>query len=251
MVSGAKPSLNLYFSSLATAQIKPRNPPLCRSLGLGTSFALNESSEDDDNDHDFAMAGHAGKEEFIVSGVCSMSTQTESSFFNSPVYLPQEAETDETDGQMCNEKMKFFLDSKNLISKADNLMAEIQSLDNKVTELESKLTDKKKFLFSIEKLKEDNSSVKFYTGYPNFSSLLACFEYFEPKLNQMHYWHGNSSGNSQKFDRGKSKRGHKRSLTHLEEFILVLMRLKLVSLLLIWLIDSEFHLLVLLESFLL
>ena len=228
LVSGAKPSLNLYSSSVATAQTKPRKPPLCRSLGLGlgTSFALNESSEDDDNDHEFAMAGHEGKEELIVSGVCSMSTQTEFSFVNSPVYLPQEAETDETDAQMCNEIMKVFLDSKNLKSRADNLMAEIQSLNNKVIKLESRLADMKKSLFSIEKLKEDNSAVKFYTGYPNFSSLLACFEYFEPKLNQMHYWHGNSSGNSQKSDRGKSKRGRKRSLTHLEEFILVLMRLK-------------------------
>ena len=50
-----------------------------------------------------------------------------------------------------------------------------------------------KSLFSIDKLKYDDGAVKFYTGFPNFSSLESVFEYLAPKLDNISYWRGSKS----------------------------------------------------------
>ena len=111
---------------------------------------------------------------------------------------------------------------KELNSQISSLMMQLEKLEVQVAELE-------KSRFSIDKIKDDNSATKFYTGFPNFSSLFATYEYLEPKLSRMHYWRGSkSSENSNLSYQEKStlKPGQKRCLSHLEEFVLVLMRLK-------------------------
>ena len=72
----------------------------------------------------------------------------------------------------------------------ESLASSVSSLKQHVADLEQQLVQLKRTLFSLEKLRDDDAAVKFYTGFPNFGSLNAVFEYFEPKLECMQYWHG-------------------------------------------------------------
>eukprot|EP00794_Sanderia_malayensis_P013327 gene13326-biopygen10629 len=150
----------------------------------------------------------------------TISTQTDFSFINSPTYLPIDSD------EMKNDIMHSFAKNDDLKSQNADLSAKIAKLETQMEQLESQLAKVRSSLFSIEKLKSDNSATKFYTGFPNFSTLLATFEYFEPKVQQMQYWRGNKFFHSSDPHQSKSSRGPKRSLTHFEQFILVLMRLK-------------------------
>ena len=82
-------------------------------------------------------------------------------------------------------------------------------------------------MFFISKLEHDDAATKFHTGFANFSSLLAMFDYFKPKLQQKHWRRGQKSSETlflQYHEIEASKPGRKRS--YLEELVMVLMRLK-------------------------
>ena len=83
--------------------------------------------------------------------------------------------------------------------------------------------------FSLDKIKDDDAAVLFYTGFPCYEALISFYNYIEPKLSKMQYWKGeNLVKESQPYqvDENKCKPGPSRKLTYLEEFLLVLMRLK-------------------------
>ena len=84
--------------------------------------------------------------------------------------------------------------------------------------------------FSLEKIKDDDSAVRFYTGFPNFSTLFVVFEYFKPKFEHVHYWQGPKSGNKKdpfyQSHTIREKPGPKRKLPLIGEFFLVLVRLR-------------------------
>ena len=42
--------------------------------------------------------------------------------------------------------------------------------------------------FSLEKIKDDNSAILFYTGFPSYEALISFFKYIKPKLEKMQYW---------------------------------------------------------------
>ena len=44
--------------------------------------------------------------------------------------------------------------------------------------------------FSLDKIKDDNSAILFYTGFPCYEALISFFKYLEPKLGKMQYWKG-------------------------------------------------------------
>ncbi|XP_065064833.1 uncharacterized protein LOC135691031 [Rhopilema esculentum] len=116
--------------------------------------------------------------------------------------------------------LSLLSDHTSLKQKVSELQAQVQSLTHLTTEL------KKKF-FSLEKLQSDDSAVKFYTGFPDYSCLVAVFDYLHPKLERMSYWRGSKSSEStQESNANVSRPGRKRKLFFLEEFVFVLMRLK-------------------------
>ena len=79
-------------------------------------------------------------------------------------------------------------------------------------------------------IKHDNDAVRFYTGFPNYSSLLAVFEYVETKFEKIPYRQGPCSLSLTDLSYQKpkecSKPGPKRKLKLIGEFFLVLVRLK-------------------------
>ena len=73
------------------------------------------------------------------------------------------------------------------------------------------------------------TAILFYTGFPSYEALIGFFNYIRPKIPKMQYWKGkNSLKESQPYqtDDNKNKPGPSRKLPLLEEFLLVLMRLK-------------------------
>ena len=83
--------------------------------------------------------------------------------------------------------------------------------------------------FSLDKIKDDNSSILFYTGFPSFKALISSFKNLEPKLAKMLYWKGEHLVRERQpyqEDENKNKPGPSRKLTFLDEFLLVLTRLK-------------------------
>jgi len=78
-------------------------------------------------------------------------------------------------------------------------------------------------------LKNDDSAVRFYTGFPNFDILMDVFSHLLPKLEHITHWRGSDTTVSTEnvSDKSRSsKAGPKSKLSLLEEFVLVLMRLK-------------------------
>ena len=119
----------------------------------------------------------------------------------------------------------------------------VQELHRKIAVLELKLADCEEKLkevqkenemllerqFSLNKIKDDDSAILFYTGFPTYKALISFYNFIEPKLGKMQYWKGqHSTKESQSYqeDNHRKKPGPSRKLTFLDEFLLVLMRLK-------------------------
>lgn len=125
------------------------------------------------------------------------------------------------------------------VSDVDN----ITQLQQKITLLELKLADCEEKLvevkneneillsrqFSLDKIKDDNSAILFYTGFPSYKALMSFYKYIEPKLEKMQYWKGErfiKGSQPYQEDENRKKPGPSRKLSFLDEFLLVLMRLK-------------------------
>ena len=92
----------------------------------------------------------------------------------------------------------------------------------KLTVLENKVLTVKKehdhMQFRLANISHDEKMITFYTGFPSFTTLKTCFEYLGPAVNHLSYKENES-------DACRSGRPH--ILPPMEEFFLVLVRLRL------------------------
>ena len=91
----------------------------------------------------------------------------------------------------------------------------------------SRIKKVKKFL--LEKIKDDPNAVPSYTGFESYDTLIAVLKYLEPKAGRMHFWQGTDKykdGTLKYQNENVNKPGRKRKLSLLEEFFIVLVRLK-------------------------
>ena len=72
--------------------------------------------------------------------------------------------------------------------------------------------------FFVENVAKDDQLITFYTGFPCYESLKACYEYLGPGVNDLKYWGSNNQDISY---------GRKRLLSTFNEYFLVLVRLRL------------------------
>ena len=96
-----------------------------------------------------------------------------------------------------------------------------QELLAEIVELKKKVEESK---FRLENFKHDDKQVLFYTGFQSYSSLMACYNYLGPSVNCLEYWGSKRTDTTQD---DKRPGGRYRSLPPLEEFFLVLVRLRL------------------------
>ena len=70
-------------------------------------------------------------------------------------------------------------------------MQDIESLELKMKELNENLkeTESKcqQQLFCVENIRDDDSKVKFYTGFTTFSALMICFNLLGPSVDNLTY----------------------------------------------------------------
>ena len=81
---------------------------------------------------------------------------------------------------------------------------------------------KERELFRLKHISDDDAKVRFYTGFSTLSELMACFNFLGPSVNHLKYW-----SHTSETDQVKSSSGRKRILSPLEEYFLVMVRLRL------------------------
>ena len=74
--------------------------------------------------------------------------------------------------------------------------------------------------FSISLFCRDDNAIHFYTGLPDYKTFLVCFQFLGDSVNKLQYWYSGKV-------RIQSSRGAPRALTPMNEFFLVLCRLRL------------------------
>ena len=165
----------------------------------------------------------------------SIEVQTDFSYVHAPIYFPSEAEVIVNQDHsysvlptVCNEVAAVSMSFSLFEKKVNMQFQEINRLKLKVIELEEYIEKLNAPQFSLEKIKDDDSAVRFYTGFPNFS--FAVFQYFRPKFEHVLYWQGPKSGNkkdlSYQSQLNSAKPGPKKKLALIDEFFLVFVRLK-------------------------
>ena len=96
----------------------------------------------------------------------TVSTQTNLSFIDRPIFL-------ENPGQGSFPTVEHGYSQGNQydveLVEFVNLKEKVEELSQKVAELNDQLSSAKKAFFSVEKLQDDDSVVKFYTGFPSYS----------------------------------------------------------------------------------
>ena len=72
------------------------------------------------------------------------------------------------------------------------LQRRIELLETQLADCQEKLSEAEKEnavllerQFSIDKIKDDNAAVLFYTGFPSYEALISFYKYIEPKLSKM------------------------------------------------------------------
>ena len=147
----------------------------------------------------------------------------------------------ETVSAATDQVSPLFTVDQNHAEASDNGV--IRQLQQKITLLELKLADCEQNLrevkseneillsrqFSLEKIKDDNSAILFYTGCPSYEAMIIFFKYIEPKIDKMQYWKGErlvKGSQPYQEDDNRKKPGPSRKLSFLDELLLVLMRLK-------------------------
>lgn len=133
----------------------------------------------------------------------------------------------------CDDAPQQESDVVRLQREIELLKVELADCKEKLIEVEKEKEILLERQFSLDKIKDDDSAILFYTGFPNYTSLIAFYNFLEPKLQKMQYWKGEKlMKESQPYQTkdNRKKPGPSRKLTYLDELLLVLMRLKPVYL---------------------
>ena len=109
----------------------------------------------------------------------------------------------------------------NLREENARLRIDLQEARNEIKQLRPKIVKER---FDIRKHKCNDKDIEFYTGFRDFEIIMFCYRLIEQSAKNMSY------GNHERMNLDQPKHsqvGRPRSLTTFQEFIMVLMRLKL------------------------
>ena len=102
------------------------------------------------------------------------------------------------------------------------LRSKVLNLEKKLEEVEKKVKAAK---FTLSNIKDDDSKVSFYTGFPSFSTLRAFFYFLGPAVDSLKYSKRQEEADIQSGTENKCLR--QRTLLPFEEFFMTLVRLRL------------------------
>ena len=111
------------------------------------------------------------------------------------------------------------------------LEEEIKALRRENKELLKTVDDLARNVFGIAQFKDSDSDINFYTGFPNYQTLVACYNFLSPGENGENIVYVTSSTddsftptNSEEIPGNKP--GRRRKLSTLDEFFMVLIRFR-------------------------
>ena len=117
--------------------------------------------------------------------------------------------------------------AKDLACDNPELAAAIGELQDRVTALEKENSELKERTVSIEHIRESDQLCRFYTGFPNYGTYKALFDYLKDAATKKRCWRGEEIIAKNHFsERCQSKPGPESKLTLEQEFLMVMMRLK-------------------------
>ncbi|KAK3089662.1 hypothetical protein FSP39_005462 [Pinctada imbricata] len=115
-----------------------------------------------------------------------------------------------------------------LNEKVAELNKELQSAYDRIESLQAEINLHCANRFGVNKIKDDNDAMLFYTGFQNYGVFRSVFEYLESKAENLQYWRGKSEESDHKSYQTNpgSKPGPNRKLDLEEEFFMVLVRMR-------------------------
>ncbi|XP_068758304.1 uncharacterized protein [Montipora capricornis] len=117
-----------------------------------------------------------------------------------------------------------FRDLEDLKAKIETLNKEIEALNKENEDLKKNIREtNSKPKFHIEDYKSSDKDISFYTGFPNYDTLVLCFDLMKEKAKNLCY----SDKGTTHFDPSYNKPGSRRKLSVWVEFAMVLLRLRL------------------------
>ncbi|XP_078589448.1 uncharacterized protein LOC144869803 isoform X1 [Branchiostoma floridae x Branchiostoma japonicum] len=208
------------------SKVEPAGPPTVEAaMELTPASKMCETSEETP-----AVSEQANLSS--VSGLSSptfvsVGTQTvETSFDKVPEHMLDHDYTFVIHNAPSMDSLKDYISM--LEAKLHNCTLECRELKKIVQDLTDEVTEFRSRRFSIFAFEDDDAAVRFYTGMPNFASFIALFKYLEPKAEKLQYWRGTGNGSANKpYQRpGRRKPGPARKCSLLDEFFLVMVRLR-------------------------
>lgn len=117
--------------------------------------------------------------------------------------------------------------SNEFAQRNPDLVLKFQELQSEVNALKKENLDLKRRKVSIENIQENEQLCRFYTGFPNYRTFKALFNYLKDIAETKSNWRGSKTVSTNHFsDRCQNKPGPDAKLTLEEEFLMVMMRLK-------------------------
>lgn len=109
--------------------------------------------------------------------------------------------------------------------KIEELEAVVLQLKENILSLEQKNEQLEEQMFSLKNISSNDSLVAFYTGFPNYETMLALYDFLDPgaRGENINYW---LSGKEVAGNAKPVKQGRPRSLKPVDEFFLTLCRLR-------------------------
>jgi len=133
------------------------------------------------------------------------------------IHLPENVDSEDMVDEV-HDGMEYENDMEPSIA---DLQKEIQELKIKLSEAQNKID---RLVFRLENIKHDDKSVKFYTGFTDYGTLMAFYkEILQPDASVMRQWRKRKS----ECDYSDVKVGSACKLPHIEQLFLTLVRLRL------------------------
>ena len=195
---------------------RKRNPPAVRLFLSEEQGSANSSNVhiNDENTGDFPIIQADINNESLTADIPltrrDSETQTAELFENAPLEINKSTSRDTNSHVDCDS-----LCVKEMLDKSERKNEQLH-----------------KQLFNLERFKNDDSSIAFYTGFPNYDTLKAIFNYLNPGENgeNINYWLSSTKSVNVSVNYEEelycNKMGRCRSLKPVDEFFLVLCKLR-------------------------
>ena len=152
---------------------------------------------------------------------------------------PETAEIDATTEPECDAKLsekchKDFLLSElqeklyTALSKNEKLQEEVCQFKERITDLEHKYMKLEERLFCLKTIAKNDSLVTFYTGFPNYKTMMALYEFLDPGASgeNIKFWSSGREDIQTDTNDKQVKQGRPRPLKPKDDFFLTLCRLR-------------------------